>query len=92
MSVKRKIPLRQCIGCREMKEKRDLIRVLRTQEGQFVVDLTGKKNGRGAYLCRSKECLEAAVKTKGLDRSFQCAVPKEAYEQLIKEMEMLETK
>ncbi len=89
MSVKRKVPMRQCIGCREMKNKKELIRILKTPENQFVIDATGKKNGRGAYLCKSMSCFEAAVKSRGLERSFQCAVPKEAYEELQKEMRNL---
>ena len=66
-----------------------MIRVLRTPEGEFTLDATGRKNGRGAYLCRSAECLERAVKTKGLDRSFKMAVPKEVYEALREEMKAL---
>ena len=69
MSVKRKVPMRQCIGCREMKNKKELIRILKTPENQFVIDATGKKNGRGAYLCKSMSCFEAAVKSRGLERS-----------------------
>ena len=89
MSVK-KIPLRQCIGCGEMKSKKEMIRVLRTAEGEILIDATGRKNGRGAYLCPSCECLKKAVKSKGLDRSFKMAVPREVYEALEKEMEKLE--
>ena len=88
MSVK-KIPLRQCIGCVEMKSKKEMIRVLRTAEGEILIDATGRKNGRGAYLCPSCECLKKAVKSKGLDRSFKMAVPWEVYEALEKEMEEL---
>ena len=88
MSVK-KIPLRQCIGCGEMKSKKEMIRVLRTAEGETLIDATGRKNGRGAYLCPSCECLKKAVKSKGLDRSFKMAVPREVYEALEKEMEEL---
>ena len=88
MSVK-KIPLRQCIGCGEMKSKKEMIRVLRTAEGEILIDATGIKNGRGAYLCPSCECLKKAVKSKGLDRSFKMAVPREVYEALEKEMEEL---
>lgn len=87
MAVTRKIPMRQCIGCRELKEKRNLIRVLRTPEGTFAVDSTGRKNGRGAYLCPNVECLQKARKSKGLERSFQMAIPKEVYEQIEKEMQ-----
>ena len=88
MSVK-KIPLRLCIGCGEMKSKKEMIRVLRTAEGEILIDATGRKNGRGAYLCPSCECLKKAVKSKGLDRSFKMAVPREVYEALEKEMEEL---
>ena len=88
MSVK-KIPLRQCIGCGEMKSKKEMIRVLRTAEGEILIDATGRKNGRGAYLCPSCECLKKVVKSKGLDRSFKMAVPREVYEALEKEMEEL---
>lgn len=88
MSTK-KIPLRQCIGCGEMKSKKEMIRVLKTAEGQFLLDATGRKNGRGAYLCPSVDCFKKAVKNKGLDRSFHMAVPKEVYEALEKEMEQL---
>ena len=87
MSVKRKIPMRQCIGCREMKSKRELLRILRTPEGQFVIDTTGKKNGRGAYLCRQAECLKRARKSKGLERSLKIGIPDEIYGKLEKEFE-----
>ena len=88
MSTK-KVPQRQCIGCGEMKNKKEMIRVLKTPEGEFALDATGRKNGRGAYLCPSMECLRRAVKTKGLERSFKMAIPKEVYETLEKEMERL---
>ena len=88
MSTK-KIPQRQCIGCGEMKNKKEMIRVLKTSEGDFVLDATGRKNGRGAYLCPSMDCLKKAVKGKGLERSFKMAIPKEVYEALEKEMEHL---
>ena len=68
MTIKRKIPMRKCVGCGEMKPKKELIRVLRTEENEFVLDTTGKKNGRGAYLCMSKDCFERAVQSKGLER------------------------
>ena len=90
MSVK-KIPLRQCIGCGEMKSKKEMIRVIRTSEGEFLLDATGRKNGRGAYLCPNSDCLAKAVKNKGLERSFKQAIPKEVYEALEKEMEVLES-
>ena len=89
MSTAKKIPLRQCIGCGESKNKKEMIRALKTPEGEFTIDATGRKNGRGAYLCRSMECFEKAVKGKGLERSFKMAIPKEVYETLQKEMEEL---
>ncbi|WP_242862867.1 RNase P modulator RnpM [Clostridium sp. C105KSO13] len=82
----KKIPMRKCVGCGEMKPKKEMIRVLRTMEGDFVLDATGKKNGRGAYLCRSQNCLEKADKNKGLERSFKQSIPEEVYEHLKKEM------
>lgn len=88
MSTK-KIPLRQCIGCGEMKSKKEMIRVLKTAEDEIVLDTTGRKNGRGAYLCPSMDCFKKAVKNKGLERSFKTAIPKEVYETLEKEMEQL---
>lgn len=88
MSTK-KIPLRQCIGCGEMKSKKEMIRVLKTAEDEIVLDATGRKNGRGAYLCPSMDCFKNAVKNKGLERSFKTAIPKEVYETLEKEMEQL---
>jgi len=90
LSVK-KIPMRKCVGCGEMKSKKEMMRVLKTSENEFLLDATGKKNGRGAYLCQSKECLEKAIKNKGLERSFKQAIPKEVYAILEKEMETLET-
>ena len=88
MSVK-KIPLRQCIGCKEMKSKKEMIRILKTAEGNILIDATGRKNGRGAYLCSSRECLKKAIKSKGLDRSFKMEIPQTVYEDLEKEMETL---
>ena len=73
MKTKNKTPLRQCTGCREMKSKKEMIRVLRTPENEIVLDATGRKNGRGAYVCLSQECLEKAVKTRGLERSQKTA-------------------
>ena len=87
----KKIPLRQCVGCGEMKSKKELIRILKTEEEGFVLDTTGKKNGRGAYICRNAECLKAARKSKGLDRSFKMAVSDEVYDSLTKEIETLES-
>ena len=90
MSAMRKIPMRKCVGCQEMKSKKEMLRILKTAENEFVLDATGRKNGRGAYLCFSKECLEKARKNKGLDRSFKQTIPKEVYENLEKELENLE--
>ena len=73
----KKIPMRLCIGCGEMKNKREMMRILKTPEEEFVLDATGKKNGRGAYLCKSEACLSKAIKTKGLERSFKMSIPKE---------------
>ncbi len=82
--------MRKCVGCGEMKNKKEMIRVIKTQENEFLLDATGKKNGRGAYLCNSAECLEKAVKSKGLERSFKTNIPKEVYEQLQEEMNHIE--
>lgn len=86
----KKIPMRQCVGCNEMKSKREMIRVLKTTEEEIVLDTTGKKNGRGAYICPSSECLERAKKSKGLERSLKMAIPQEIYEKLREEMERIE--
>ena len=90
MSNNKKVPMRKCVGCQEMKSKKEMMRVLKTSEDTFELDATGKKNGRGAYLCFSKECFEKAVKNNGLERSFKQAIPKEVYEKLEKEMNALE--
>ena len=83
----KKISMRQCVGCGEMKNKRDMMRVLKSAEGPIVLDMTGKKNGRGAYLCMNKECLVKARKNRGLERSFKMSIPDEIYENLEKEFE-----
>ena len=82
----KKVPLRQCTGCREMKEKKQLIRVIRTPEGEILLDATGRKNGRGAYLCPDVECLRKARRSKGLERTLKCPVPAEIYDQLEEEI------
>lgn len=82
----RKIPLRKCTGCQEMKNKKELIRIVHNDEGEFFLDETGKKPGRGAYICPNVECLKKAQKSKGLDRSFKKSVPQEVYEQLAKQL------
>ena len=88
--MNKKIPMRQCIGCGEMKNKREMMRVLKTAENEIILDITGRKNGRGAYLCKSKECLEKARKCKGLDRSFKMSIPDQVYENLQKEFDGIE--
>ena len=92
MSTTKKIPLRKCIGCGEMKDKRELLRVLKTSENEITVDTTGKKNGRGAYLCYRRECLTQTMKNKGLERSFKMSISKDIYENLEKEFDALGTK
>lgn len=88
MSTAKKIPMRKCTGCNEMREKKSMIRVLKCEDG-IVLDATGKKNGRGAYLCRSAECFSKAVKNKGLERSLKVQIPKEVYESLEKEFDTI---
>jgi len=84
--VPKKIPQRQCVGCREMKEKRELIRVVRSPEGEVSLDFKGKKPGRGAYLCPDPECLKKARKSRALERAFSQALPEGVYEGLEAEM------
>ena len=81
----KKIPMRQCVGCGEMKAKKELLRVLKTEDG-VLLDATGKKNGRGAYICANTECLKKARKSKGLERSLKVAILDEVYDNLEKEM------
>ena len=85
--MSKKIPMRQCVGCGEMKNKKDMMRVLKTADGAIVLDVTGKKNGRGAYLCLQRDCLKLARKNKGLERSFKMSIPNEVYDSLEKEYE-----
>ena len=86
MKTKSKIPMRQCTGCREMKSKKEMIRVLKTTEDEIVLDTTGKKNGRGAYICNSIDCLKLAQKKKSLERSLKTTIPETVYQELAKEM------
>lgn len=88
--AEKKIPLRKCTGCNEMKPKKELIRVLKTTEEEIILDKTGKKNGRGAYLCNSLDCFQKARKSKGLERSLQVKIPDEIYETLEKELNAVE--
>ena len=90
MKTKNKIPMRQCTGCREMKNKKEMIRVLKTAEDEIILDATGRKNGRGAYICKSRECLEKARKNHGLARSLKAAIPDEVYDSLEKEFDSIE--
>ena len=86
MSTVKKVPMRQCVGCGEMKSKKEMMRILRTTENEIILDKTGKKNGRGAYICSSPECLKKAVKSKGLERALKTAVSAEVYEGLAREI------
>ena len=88
----RKIPLRKCTGCNEMKNKKEMIRIVRDQEGNFSLDFHGKKPGRGAYICPNSDCLTKAEKNRGLERSFKAAVDPTIYEQLNKELESYDGK
>lgn len=92
MAINKKIPQRQCIGCTEMKDKKSMIRVIKTNDDSILIDETGKKNGRGAYICKSSDCLNKAIKNKGLERSLKISIPQEVYETLKKEMEEFETR
>ena len=85
--MNKKIPMRQCVGCGEMKNKKEMLRVIKTSEEEILLDTTGKKNGRGAYICPNGECLKKAIKSKGLERSLKAAIPQEVIENLTKEME-----
>ena len=83
----KKIPQRMCLGCREHKDKKELVRVVRSPEGEVSVDLTGRKNGRGAYICRSAECLKKARKQKAISKALNCEISDEVFEQLLVQIE-----
>ena len=85
--MQKKIPQRQCMGCRERKPKRDMIRVVRGTDGEVSLDFGGKKNGRGAYICPDMECLKKALRSKSLDRALEVTIPELVYDRLRKEME-----
>ena len=85
--MQKKIPQRQCMGCRERKEKKAMIRVVRCTDGSVTLDFSGKLNGRGAYVCPDPECLKKAQKSKALERSLEVAIPQEVYDRLANEME-----
>ena len=84
----KKIPQRQCVGCREMKDKKSLLRVVKSPEGQISLDFRGKAPGRGAYVCPDTACLKRAMKSKALERSLEVPIPQEVYDRLAKEMEV----
>ncbi|MBQ2893650.1 MAG: YlxR family protein [Oscillospiraceae bacterium] len=85
--MQKKIPQRQCMGCRERKAKKDMIRVVRTTEGTVSLDFSGKLNGRGAYVCPDMECLKKAQKSRALERCLEIEIPQEVYDRLTREME-----
>ncbi len=84
--MEKKKPLRKCVGCNEMKPKSELVRIIRTSEGEILLDLTGRQNGRGAYICRSTECLERARKNNSLSRSFGMSISSDIYEKIAAEL------
>ena len=86
MQKVKKIPQRQCVGCRVMKDKRELLRVVKSPEGEISLDFTGKKAGRGAYVCHDPACLQRARKSRALERAFETAIAPEIYDSLEKEM------
>ena len=85
--MQKKIPMRQCLGCREAKPKKELIRVVRSPEGQISLDFKGKASGRGAYICHDPQCLKKAIKSKALERAFSTQIPPEIYDKLNQQME-----
>lgn len=86
MENKKKIPQRRCVGCNETKDKKELIRVVRTPEGEVCLDFTGKKSGRGAYICHDTACFKKAVKSRRLEQNLDTQIPEEIYEKLEKEL------
>ena len=83
----KKVPMRRCLGCREMKDKRELLRIVKNNEGVIFVDPTGKKNGRGAYICKSMECFAQARKAKSFSREFSCEIPETVYDEVNRQLE-----
>ena len=83
---KKKIPMRQCMGCSEHKPKKELLRVVLSKDGEVSLDFTGKKSGRGAYICRDIKCLQKAIKAKRLEKSLECEIPESVYEKLVSEL------
>ena len=82
----RKIPMRMCLGCNEMKPKKDMIRVVKSSEGEISLDFTGKKSGRGAYICKNTECFQSARKARRFEKSFSCKIENEVYEEMENEL------
>lgn len=85
--MQKKIPMRQCVGCREMRPKRELVRVVKSPEGEISLDFRGKAPGRGAYLCPNADCLKKAIRSKALERNFDCQIPQTVYDGLVEKME-----
>lgn len=85
-----KIPMRMCLGCNEMKPKKELMRVVKSSDGLISLDFTGKKNGRGAYICKSSECFNKARKTRRIEKSFSCRIDDGVYEVMADELEKTE--
>ena len=83
----KKIPMRQCVGCREMRPKRELVRIVRSPEGQVSVDLKGRSPGRGAYICPDEKCLKRAISSKALSRVLEVDIPEELYDALRQQLE-----
>lgn len=90
MKKMKKIPQRKCIACQDKENKKELIRIVKNKEGEIFIDLSGKANGRGAYICKDSECLKKAIKSKALNRAFKIEVPNEVYEKLLSELESYE--
>ena len=86
MAAVKKIPMRMCLGCNEMKPKKELIRAVKSPEGEISIDLTGKKSGRGAYICRSSECFRLARKARRFEKAFSCQISEEVYDAMEKEL------
>ena len=82
----KKVPIRRCTGCKEGKPKKELVRVVKSPDGEISIDLTGKKSGRGAYICRDINCLKAAQKSRGLERTLECAISPDIYERLLQQI------
>ena len=86
--MQKKIPMRQCLGCREMKPKKELVRIVRSPEGDIYLDFKGKASGRGAYICPNADCLKKAIKAKAIEKAFETSIPQEIYERLKTRMEV----